>query len=118
MRQTFKVITASLVGLLFSTLGIISHASAMPAGMHGSMEHKTVTSVNCATVCLSAPSGKEREVPAYNEDDDEPEPRRGVPHLVEFDPFAEPEKQPRTSTHDETILKPPDLVTLFANFRI
>ena len=75
MKQTIKVISSVFVALFISTFGIIGHASAaMPAGAHGTMEHKTTSSVNCATICLSAPADKNRESPVYNEEDDEPAP--------------------------------------------
>lgn len=117
MKRLIKIINAAFIGLLFSTLGLAGHASAMPMGIHGSMEHKTVSSVNCAAICLSATSDKRQEIPPHDNEEDEPELSRGAPYHGEFDPFAEPEKLPRTSVHDETILRPPDLVKLFANFR-
>lgn len=76
-----KIINAITFAVLFSTVGIVGHASAMPAGMHhGSASTPSVS--NCATACLSAPTSEtKREAPIYDEKDDEPEP----PYYLQFE---------------------------------
>lgn len=82
MKRFIKIINAAFVGLLFSTLGIVGHVSAMPSGMHhgGVTEHNS-SSTNCVTVCLGTPADKKREQPVFEEDDDEPEP----PYYLQFE---------------------------------
>lgn len=77
-----RIFNAIIFAVLFSTVGIIGHASAVPSNTHHGSMHGT-SPANCATVCLSAPTnGIKRDItPAYDEQDDEPEP----PYYLQFE---------------------------------
>lgn len=80
MKQVINIITTAFVAVLFSTFGMIGHASAMPAEMHGSSTHHKTTPTNCATICLSTPINKDRNQPDHHEQDNEPE----EPYYLQF----------------------------------
>lgn len=73
MKHIVNVAMTALVALLISTLGLMGHASATAVNSHsGGMHHESVSSLNCATVCLSAPANKKEELPPYVESEREP----------------------------------------------
>lgn len=100
-----KIFNALTFAVLFSTVGIIGHASAMPSGVHHGSTHGMSTA-NCATVCLSAPTNsiKRDTPPVYDEQDDEPEP----PYYLQFESaqtgwYAEKSITPRIIDIDDKI---------------
>jgi hypothetical protein len=79
-RLLTKIINAITFAVLYSTVGIVGHAAAMPSGVHHGVEHSS-SAANCATVCLSAPTSvTKRETPIYDEKDNEPSP----PYYLQF----------------------------------
>ena len=81
MKRFFKTINFVFTALLISIFSVAGHAAAMPAGSHGAMKHEANSSVGCATIFLSTAADKKREVPVYDEKDDEPEP----PYYLQFE---------------------------------
>jgi len=74
MKRIINVIMTMLVALLVSTFGLMGHVSASTISSHsGSMHHESVSSLNCATICLSAPTNKKEDLPTYVESEREPE---------------------------------------------
>lgn len=99
-----RIINAITFAVLFSTVGIVGHASAMPSSMqHGAFEHGS-SAANCATVCLSAPNERKRESPENEEQQKEPEP----PYYLQFDSaqtgwYAEKSITPRVVEQEKKI---------------
>ena len=99
-----RIINALTFALLFSTVGIVGHASAMSSGMHHGVSEHGSSSANCATICLSAPNDNRRETPGNDERQKEPEP----PHYLQFESantgwYAEKSITPRTIDSEEKI---------------
>lgn len=81
MKQILKTFGVFSIALIFSTFGMIDHASATPVTEHTHIEHETVLSTNCATICLSTPADKKHELPIYDEEEDEPK----APYYLKFE---------------------------------
>lgn len=104
-KKLTKIFNAITFAVLFSTVGIIGHASAMPSSaQHGSMHG--ISTANCATVCLSAPTNAiKRDIsPIHDEQDDEPEPQ----YYLQFESaqtgwYAEKSITPRLVDVDDKI---------------
>lgn len=74
MKHIVNVAITALAALLIGTFGLMGHASAATISSHsGSMHHESVSSLNCATICLSSPANKKEELPPYVESEREPE---------------------------------------------
>lgn len=99
-----RIVNAITFAILFSTVGLVGHVSAMPSGMqHGALEHGS-SSANCATICLSAPTETKRESPEYEEQQKEPEP----PYYLQFESvqtgwYAEKSITPRIVDQEEKV---------------
>lgn len=98
-----KIINIVFLAALFSTVSIVSHASAMPSSMHHSSAHGTPA--NCATICLNAPTNdSKREIPANKDEDDNPE----IPYFLKFESaqtgwFAEKKFTPRVIEQEDKV---------------
>lgn len=101
--------------LLFGFLPLQSvHAQGIP--MDHDMSGPSSSAKNCCGSSSSVATLKEEENLPFYEQDDEPEPPQ-VPYFTEFNVFTVPRKLASSYLGGERVLRPPDLVILYANFR-
>jgi len=118
MKRFLRAAFSSLLLVIVSSFGLVTHVSAMPASMHqmehGSSSHSqhshSASSVRCVTLCTSAVVQKEDEYDneELSEDDDEP----AVPYYLEFSGNHFDELSTRHATTTTTV-KPPPKVPIY-----
>ncbi len=122
MRHLAAIITKRsavvLAGLLL-LFAANAHSIARPvqARAMGGMEHSVqATGTTCATLCIT--SSAKRDDPAKHvEEEQDDKSASQQPYYVQFASFATPKKLTPYGMHDARLLRPPDLVTLYANYR-
>lgn len=117
IRNTLAVAAIILLNSIFIA-GHISAASATSHEMSGGYHHTTSQSPSCISLCTTATLKDEDETKlAVDEQDDEPFPAKILPYYtLNSDNFI-PKKLASSYVQNQLVLRPPDLVKLYSNFR-
>ena len=107
--------------VLLNFVVFAGHASAVSTASHethGGSHYSTTQSPACIALCTTATLKDEREVKLTDEEqDDEPVPPKSLPFYATLSGYLVPKKLANGYTQNQLVLRPPDLVKLYSNYR-
>jgi len=117
IKSTLTVAAVILLNPIFIA-GHVSAASAPSHEMSDGPHHSIGQSPSCISLCATATLKNEDETDiALKEQDDEPFPAKNLPYrTLKSDNFI-PKKLASSYVQNQLVLRPPDLVILYSNFR-
>lgn len=117
IRSTLTIVAI----LMFSSIAFAGHASAMSTTSHekcNGSHHNTNQSPSCIALCTTATLKDEKEIKlTYEENDNDPAPPKSLPFYALNSSNFTPKKLASSYIHNQLILRPPDLVKLYSNYR-
>jgi hypothetical protein len=117
IRNIFTVAAIVLLNPIFIA-GHASAASTMTPEISGGSHHSTSQSPGCITLCTTATLKDEEQTKLpYEEQDDEPFPAKSLPFYALNDGNFIPKKLTSSYVQKQLVLRPPDLVKLYSNYR-
>lgn len=117
LRQILRTILVLPVTALFLLFGFLPLQNAHAQST--TVSHETSrTNSSCSSPCANTPVVLKEQKLIDEKQDDEPEPPEPAPYYMQSDAgFASPKKLANGHLAGVRVLRPPDLVKLYANFR-
>lgn len=120
MRSKLRRILIVPLAVLFLVLGFLPlhSVSAQNMTVGHSMDSMAGGVVNCAAPCANSVANMpEKRKPVIRDEEQDPEPPEQTPYYAQHFQFPEPQKPANNYAFSGVLLRPPDLVKLYSNFR-
>lgn len=118
---TIRTLFTIVAIVLLNSIGFTGHASAASMTSHethASSHHNASKNASCIALCTTATLKDEEVKPVLEEQDDEPLSPDDAPYYALLGSSFASKDLANSYVQNQSVFRPPDLVKLYANFRL